>query len=77
MPNQKKITYLLTGLGALNLKSPIGGSAKGIPHHISTSLPLAAFCRIPWICKNDGNILINQAICSNSGHFTQCTSVTI
>jgi len=39
--------YLFTGLGALNLKSPTGGSAKGMPHQTSTSFPFAAFCLMP------------------------------
>ena len=41
------MTYLLTGLGALNLSSPTGGSAKGIPHQTSTSRPLSALWRTP------------------------------
>ena len=40
-------THSLTGTGALNLRSPTGGSAKGIPQNMSTSLPWSVLCRAP------------------------------
>jgi hypothetical protein len=41
------ISYFFTGLGALNLRWPRGGCAKGIPQYISTGLPLDATFRTP------------------------------
>lgn len=40
-------THLLTGFALLNLLSLTGGSAKGIPHQRSTSLPVTVLCRMP------------------------------
>ena len=40
--------YLEIGTGFLNRRSPTGGTANGIPHHISTGHPFAPTSRLPF-----------------------------
>ena len=73
--------YLFTGLGALNLSSPIGGSAKGIPHHMSTSLPVAEVCRMPctgpsFVCTVRSGPISARAADRPDGHWCRNTPIS-